>query len=118
MSSCSALASRRNYPSYDEVMKNTSQEYAMCMFDKPANANPGIEGFQPNASDKAIQAWYIEGTATLVDLLDHTRSFVRLLHNSVLSGFKPPLTAAMPTALPINAIYAQSPCGRPGQYSY
>lgn len=45
-----------------------------------ANANQGIEGFQPDASDKAIQAKYIAGTATLADLLAHAQKFATESH--------------------------------------
>ena len=38
-----------------------------------ANANQALEGFHPSEADKAIQAKYIDGTATLDDLLIHAR---------------------------------------------
>lgn len=55
-------------------MKTTSQERAMHV--RQANANQALEGLQPDAGDREIQARYIAGTATLTDLLDHAKRFV------------------------------------------
>ena len=52
----------------------TSSERARHV--QQANANQAIEGFQPDAADKEIQAQYIAGTATLTDLLAHAKKFV------------------------------------------
>ena len=38
-------------------------------------ANHRIEGYEPDDADKQLQAAYIDGTATLDDLLAHTRQF-------------------------------------------
>lgn len=38
-------------------------------------ANSRLEGFEPDAADKQLQAAYIDGTATLDDMLTHARSF-------------------------------------------
>lgn len=35
------------------------------------NANFGIEGFKPDADDKELQRRYIDGDATLDDMLKH-----------------------------------------------
>lgn len=43
---------------------------------RQANANQALEGLQPDAGDREIQARYIAGTATLTDLLDHAKRFV------------------------------------------
>jgi len=45
-----------------------------------ANANQAIEGFHPDETDKAIQAMYIAGTATLADLLAHAQKFATESH--------------------------------------
>lgn len=37
-------------------------------------ANFRLEGFEPDAADKRLQAAYIEGTVTLNDMLTHARS--------------------------------------------
>lgn len=39
------------------------------------NANFAIEGFTPDAEDKELQRRYIEGQATLDDMLKHAREF-------------------------------------------
>lgn len=36
---------------------------------REANANAAIEGFHPDEEDKAMQARYIAGTASIADLL-------------------------------------------------
>ena len=38
-------------------------------------ANHRIEGYEPDDADKQLQAAYIDGTATLDDLLAHARQF-------------------------------------------
>ena len=38
-------------------------------------ANHRIEGYEPDDADKQLQAAYIDGTATLDDILAHARSF-------------------------------------------
>lgn len=38
-------------------------------------ANHRIEGYEPDEADKQLQAAYIDGTATLDDLLAHARQF-------------------------------------------
>ena len=40
------------------------------------NANQALEGLRPDETDKAIQARYINGTASLADILQHARDFV------------------------------------------
>lgn len=42
-----------------------------------ANANQAIEGIEPSAEDKAIQEKYVEGTASVEDLLQHAKDFVK-----------------------------------------
>jgi hypothetical protein len=39
------------------------------------NANHAIEGFAPDATDKQLQQQYIDGTASLEDMLAHAREF-------------------------------------------
>lgn len=62
-------------------MKTTTQERAMHV--RQANANQALEGLQPDAGDREIRARYIEGTATLADLLDHAKRFVVESRNRV-----------------------------------
>lgn len=38
-------------------------------------ANFRLEGLEPDAADKQLQTAYIDGTATLDDMLTHARSF-------------------------------------------
>jgi hypothetical protein len=38
-------------------------------------ANFRLEGLEPDAADKQLQAAYIDGTATLDNMLTHARSF-------------------------------------------
>jgi hypothetical protein len=38
-------------------------------------ANHRIEGYEPDEADKQLQAAYIDGTATLDDLLTHARQY-------------------------------------------
>lgn len=38
-------------------------------------ANHRIEGYEPDDADKQLQAAYIDGTATLDDLLKHASEF-------------------------------------------
>lgn len=38
-------------------------------------ANHRIEGYEPDEADKQLQAAYIDGTASLDDLLAHARQF-------------------------------------------
>jgi len=38
-------------------------------------ANHRIEGYEPDEADKQLQAAYIDGTATLDDMLTHARLF-------------------------------------------
>ncbi len=38
-------------------------------------ANHRIEGYEPDEDDKRLQSAYIEGTATLDDLLKHAKEF-------------------------------------------
>jgi hypothetical protein len=38
-------------------------------------ANHHIEGYEPDEADKQLQAAYIDGTASLDDLLAHARQF-------------------------------------------
>jgi Antitoxin VbhA len=40
-------------------------------------ANFAIEGMEPRPEDVALQAGYIDGTVTLVDMLDHAREYVK-----------------------------------------
>jgi hypothetical protein len=67
-------------------------------------ANFGIEDMQPDAEDSAWQERYIEGTASLDELLNHARAFAKerrkreeaanFARASVgLEGFKPTETA-------------------------
>ncbi|WP_342616477.1 antitoxin VbhA family protein [Rhodoferax sp. GW822-FHT02A01] len=42
---------------------------------RQANANQALEGLKPDAQDLEIQAKYIEGTASLDDLLRHANNF-------------------------------------------
>lgn len=39
------------------------------------NASFAIEGFAPDAADRALQAQYIGGRASIDDLLQHAHSF-------------------------------------------
>lgn len=41
-----------------------------------ANANQAIEGLTPSAEDKEIQQRYIDGTASIEDLLKHANDFL------------------------------------------
>lgn len=43
---------------------------------RQANANQALEGLKPDAQDLEIQARYIEGTASLNDLLQHAKNFI------------------------------------------
>jgi hypothetical protein len=42
-------------------------------------ANFRLEGFEPDPTDKRLQAAYIEGTVTLNDMLAHARAVVAKL---------------------------------------
>ncbi len=46
---------------------------------RQANANQALEGLRPDAQDLEIQARYIEGTASLDDLLQHAENFATQL---------------------------------------
>jgi hypothetical protein len=39
------------------------------------NANQSIEGLEPDAADKEIQAKYVAGTASIADLLKSAQQF-------------------------------------------
>lgn len=41
-------------------------------------ANFAIEGMHPNAEDLALQERYIDGTASLDDLMNHARAYCRM----------------------------------------
>ncbi|MFZ6864811.1 hypothetical protein ACO0K7_19510 [Undibacterium sp. Ji67W] len=40
-------------------------------------ANFGIEGIEPDEDDKRLQDAYIDGTATIEDLLEHAEKFAK-----------------------------------------
>ena len=43
---------------------------------RQANANQALEGFHPSDDDRLIQSKYINGTATIDDLLNYARESV------------------------------------------